>query len=131
VHFAAPDRLIWVAAVGVVLWAVWAFSSELMLNLRLHHQVDKLRAQNAQLAEANARARHDLESVGSATAFEAQARNQGLSRPGEQVFIIAPTPAAKPSGSPGTPADGAVVERAGDDGGVWKSFVRWWRNRWH
>jgi len=53
VHLAAPDRLIWIVVGAIVIWGVWAFGSELMLNLRLNHEVQALRAGNAQLTSAN------------------------------------------------------------------------------
>ena len=54
VHLAAPDRLIWIVVGAIVVWGLWAFGSELMLNLRLNHEVQALKAGNAQLATINA-----------------------------------------------------------------------------
>src|SRR2546429_6248906 len=53
IYLAAPDRLIWLVVGAIVLWGVWAFGSELVLNLRLNHEVQTLSDGNAQLAASN------------------------------------------------------------------------------
>jgi len=138
VHLAAPDRLIWVVVGGIVLWGVWAFGSELMLNLRLSHEVQSLRQGNADLAASNDQTRKELAVGGSPSAMEEAARKAGFARPGEQVYVI-----VKPSGSaaavvaggsasPGA-GPGAAARRADGkgDGGVIGAIEDFWRNLWH
>ena len=139
VHLAAPDRLIWVVVGAIVLWGVWAFGSELMLNLRLNHEVQTLREGNAHLAASNEQTRKELSVGGSPAAMEEAARKAGFARPGEQVYVI-----VKPSGSGAGPAAGggsaapvaapsAVTKRseAKQNGGVIGTVENWWRSLWH
>ena len=137
VHLAAPDRLIWVVVGAIVLWGMWAFGSELMLNLRLNHEVQTLRNGNAQLAAANEQTRKQLAVGGSPAAMEEAARKAGFARPGEQVYVI-----VKPSGSPvataavggsAAPAAPSAVSRrsAAKHGGVIGTVEDWWRSLWH
>ncbi len=131
IRVVAPDRLIWLATVAILLWGVWAFGSEVVLNLRLGHQIDQLKAQNAQLTADNAQAQRDLATAASPSAMEEEARKYGFARPSEQVYII-----VKPSRSPAVPsATGGVTGRrapqtAGGVNGAWQAVVRWWRNLW-
>ncbi|TMG11884.1 MAG: hypothetical protein E6H90_12545 [Chloroflexi bacterium] len=138
VHLAAPDRLIWLVVGGIVLWGVWAFGSELMLNLRLNHEVQSLRQGNAQLAASNDQTQKELAVGGSPSAMEEAARKAGFARPGEQVYVI-----VKPSGSASAVAAGgstppgsgpAAAGRPGAgkrDGGVIGAIEDFWRNLWH
>ncbi len=136
VHLAAPDRLIWLVVGAIVLWGVWAFGSELVLNLRLNHEVQSLRDGNTQLAASNEQTRKELAIVGSPGAMEEAARKSGFARPGEQVYVIvkpsdSATPAAvRTSASPGT-APSARRSASKDDGGVIGKIENWWRNLWH
>jgi len=137
VHLAAPDRLIWVVVGAIVLWGVWAFGSELMLNLRLNHEVQTLRDGNAQLAAGNEQTRKQLAAGGSPAAMEEAARKAGFARPGEQVYVIVkPTESsgatAAVGGSAAPAAPGAVSERSVDKhGGVIGTIENWWRSVWH
>jgi len=137
VHLAAPDRLIWLVVGAIVLWGVWAFGSELMLNLRLNHEVQSLRDGNAQLAASNGQTRKEVSVAASPAAMEEAARRAGFARPGEQVYVI-----VKPTGSAGAAAVGesAVPSLAGaatrqaaakHGGGVIDAIEKWWRNLWH
>ncbi|HET9848391.1 MAG TPA: septum formation initiator family protein [Candidatus Dormibacteraeota bacterium] len=141
VHLAAPDRLIWVVVAGIVLWGVWAFGSELVLNLRLNQQVQQLRDDNAQLAASNEQTRKQLTAAGSAGALEEAARKAGFTRPGEQVYVIVkPSSSASAAAVGGTaspsPVSAAVpglAKRATTktNGGVIGAIEKWWRNLWH
>jgi hypothetical protein len=138
VHLAAPDRLIWLVVGGIVLWGVWAFGSELMLNLRLNHEVQSLRQGNAQLAASNDQTRKELTVAGSPAAMEEAARKAGFARPGEQVYVIVkPGGSASPvaaggSASPGAESGAAARRGAGKrDGGVIGAIEDFWRNLWH
>lgn len=136
VHLAAPDRLIWLVVGAIVLWGVWAFGSELVLNLRLNHEGQSLHDGNAQLAASNEQTRKELAIVGSPGAMEEAARKSGFARPGEQVYVIVkPSDSATPaavgaSASPGT-APSARRSASKDDGGVIGTIENWWRNLWH
>ena len=138
VHIAAPDRLIWIVVAAIVLWGVWAFGSELMLNLRLNHEVQALRDGNAQLAASNEQTRTQLAAGGSPAAMEEAARKAGFSKPGEQVYVIVkPSDSALPA-AVGTPAAPRVASSpairgtvAKHDGGVIGAIKDWWRNLWH
>ena len=136
VHLAAPDRLIWVVVGAIVLWGVWAFGSELMLNLRLNHEVQTLRDINAQMATSNEQTRKELSVGGSPAAMEEAARKAGFARPGEQVYVIVkPSDSGAPaataaSASPG-PAASAKRSATKNDGGVIGTIENWWRNLWH
>jgi Septum formation initiator len=119
------------ATAVILLWGVFAFGSEVVLNLRLGHQIDQLKAQNAQLAADNAQTRRDLATASSPSAMEEEARKYGFARPSENVYII-----VKPSASPAAPTGGAagtsrVESHPGGVSGAWQSVVRWWRNLWH
>ena len=87
-----------------------------------------LRAQNEQLAAANAQARQDLEAAGSPAAMEEAARKQGFARPGEQVYIIV-RPSVSPSSTTGSKGGGVQGER--ERGGFWETLARWWKILWH
>jgi cell division protein FtsB len=138
VHLAAPDRLIWLVVGAIVVWGVWAFGSELMLNLRLNHEVQSLRDGNAQLAASNDQTRKELEVGASPGAMEEAARKAGFTRPGEQVYVIVkPTDSASAAAvgeavSP-SPVPHAVVRptTGKHDGGVIGAIENWWRNLWH
>ena len=136
VHLAAPDRLIWLVVGAIVLWGVWEFGSELVLNLRLNHEVQSLRDGNAQVAASNEQTRKELAIVGSPGAMEEAARKSGFARPGEQVYVIVkPSDSATPAAvgtaaSPGT-APSARRSANKDDGGVIGKIENWWRNLWH
>jgi hypothetical protein len=134
--------LIWIIVGVIVLWGVWAFGSEMMLNLRLNAQVQALRSANDRLADANAQTRTELQTAASAAAMEESARQQGYYRQGEQVYVIVqPTPAA--SSTPGSSLTPVVVSkaesagragargRAGGDDTVWSAIINWWRQIWH
>jgi cell division protein FtsB len=136
VHLAAPDRLIWLVVGAIVLWGVWAFGSELVLNLRLNHEVQTLRDGNAQLAASNEQTRKELAIASSPGAMEEAARKSGFARPGEQVYVIvkpsdsgAPAAAAA-SASPGAAAS-AKRSPTKNDGGIIGTIENWWRNLWH
>jgi cell division protein FtsB len=136
VHLAAPDRVIWVVVAAIVLWGVWAFGSELMLNLRLNQEVQRLREGNAQLAASNEQSRKELTVAGSPGTMEEAARKSGFARPGEQVYVIVkPSATATTAGESVSP--GSAASRQGDrtaakdDGGVVGSIERWWRSLWH
>jgi cell division protein FtsB len=128
-HLAAPDRLIWLVVGVVVFWGVWAFGSEMMLNLRLSEQVSSLRSQNARLAASNAETQRALQGAGSASAVEELARKQGFTRPGEQLYVIVspgPKASAAAAGSTTTqPAGGSDNSRSRNDGGLLGRIVRW------
>jgi cell division protein FtsB len=138
VHLAAPDRLIWVVVGAIVLWGVWAFGSELMLNLRLNHEVQALRDGNTQLASSNDQTRKELAVGGSPSAMEEAARKAGFARPGEQVYVIVKPRDAATTGAVGGSASpaaspGTVIRRtvSKQDGGVIGRIENWWRNLWH
>lgn len=138
VHIAAPDRLIWIVVAAIVLWGVWAFGSELMLNLRLNHEVQSLRSGNSQLAASNEQTRTQLAAGGSPAAMEEAARKAGFSKPGEQVYVIVkPSDSASPA-AVGTSAAPRVASSpairgsvAKHDGGVIGAIKDWWRTVWH
>lgn len=125
---------------AIVVWGVWAFGSELMLNLRLDQQVQQLRDGNAQLAASNAETRSQLADSGSPASLEEAARKAGFARQGEQVYVI-----VKPSDSAAAVAVGetaapspvssahSAVRRTAtkDGGGVIGAIEHWWRNIWH
>jgi cell division protein FtsB len=138
VHLAAPDRLIWLVVGAIVLWGVWAFGSELVLNLRLNHEVQSLRDGNAQLAASNEQTRKELSVGGSPAAMEEAARKAGFARPGEQVYVIVkPSDLATPAAvgamaSPGaTPSVVTHRSTGKKDGGIIGAIENWWRNLWH
>jgi cell division protein FtsB len=138
VHLAAPDRLIWVVVGAIVLWGVWAFGSELMLNLRLNHEVQTLRDTNAQVAASNDQTRKELAVGGSPAAMEEAARKSGFARPGEQVYVIVkPSDSGVPaavgrSASPSVGPSTITRRTAGkQDGGVIGTIENWWRSLWH
>jgi cell division protein FtsB len=136
VHLAAPDRLIWLVVGAIVVWGVWAFGSELVLNLRLNHEVQTLRNGNAQLAAANEQTRKELAIAGSPGALEEAARKSGFARPGEQVYVIVkPSDSATPAavGASVSPRTAPSASRSAikDDGGVIGRIENWWRNIWH
>ena len=131
--------MIWVVVAAIVLWGVWAFGSELVLNLRLNHEVQQLREDNAQLAASNEQTRRQLTVAGSPAAMEEAARKAGFTRPGEQVYVI-----VKPSGSaaavgvaasvspvPGVARSATKRSTTKTDGGVIGAIENWWRNVWH
>ena len=138
VHIAAPDRLIWIVVAAIVLWGVWAFGSELVLNLRLNHEVQALRDGNAQLATSNEQTRTQLAAGGSPAAMEEAARKAGYTRQGEQVYVIVkPSDSALPAAvaasvvprvAPSPAIRGPVAKH---DGGVIGAVQQWWRNLWH
>jgi cell division protein FtsB len=136
VHLAAPDRLIWLVVVAIVLWGVWAFGSELVLNLRLNHEVQTLRDGNTQLAASNEQTRKELAIVGSPGAMEEAARKSGFARPGEQVYVIvkpsdSAAPAAAAASASPAAAPSAKRSTSKNDGGVIGTIENWWRNLWH
>ena len=128
VHLAAPDRLIWIVVGAIVVWGVWAFGSELMLNLRLNSEVQSLRAGNAALADQNALTSRQLSAANSPGAWEEAARKEGYTRAGEQVYVIVkPTPAAEQPTAPPS-----VGQQAGKQvSGVIGAIQKWWGNLWH
>ena len=138
VHLAAPDRLIWLVVGAIVLWGVWAFGSELVLNLRLNHEVQSLRDGNAQAAASNEQTRKELAVASAPGAMEEVARKDGFARPGEQVYVIvkpsdsasavAPGGAASPGATPSTVTKRSTGKQ---DGGIIGTIERWWRNLWH
>jgi cell division protein FtsB len=134
VHLAAPDRLIWLVVGAIVLWGVWAFGSELVLNLRLNHEVQTLRDGNAQLAASNEQTRKELAAGGSPAAMEEAARKAGFARPGEQVYVIVkPSDSATPAavGSPTAAAAPSAKRSTNKQDGVIGTIQNWWRNLWH
>jgi hypothetical protein len=119
------------ATAAILLWGVWAFGSEVVLNLRLGHQIDQLKAQNTQLAADNTQAQRDLATASSPSAMEEEARKYGFARPSENVYIIV-KPSPSPAASAGiSPARHRADSQAGGASGAWQSVVRWWRNLWH
>jgi cell division protein FtsB len=136
VHLAAPDRLIWLVVGAIVLWGVWAFGSELVLNLRLNHEVQTLRDGNVQLAASNEQTRKELAIVGSPGAMEEAARKSGYARPGEQVYVIVkPSDSGAPAATAASASPGAATSAkrsaTKNDGGVIGTIENWWRNLWH
>ena len=132
--------MIWIVVAAIVIWGVWAFGSELMLNLRLDQEVQQLRAGNAQLAASNADTAKQLAVSGSPGSLEEAARKAGFARPGEQVYVI-----VKPSDSASAAAVGEAASpspvvsahrstrdsAAKNGGGVIGAIEQWWRNLWH
>jgi len=136
VHLAAPDRLIWLVVGAIVLWGVWAFGSELVLNLRLNHEVQTLRDGNAQLAASNEQTKKELAIGSSPAAMEEAARKSGFARPGEQVYVIvkpsdAATAATGGSASPAAAPTPRQSVSKQDGGGVIGRIENWWRSLWH
>jgi cell division protein FtsB len=139
VHLAAPDRLIWLVVGAIVLWGVWAFGSELVLNLRLNHEVQSLRDANAQVAASNEQTRKEVAVASSPGAMEEVVRKAGFARPGEQVYVIVIKPsdsataaAAGGAASPGaTPSTVTKRSTGKQNGGIIGTIERWWRNLWH
>ena len=135
VHLAAPDRLIWLVVGAIVLWGVWAFGSELVLNLRLNNEVQTLRDGNAQLAASNEQTRKELAIGSSPGAMEEAARKSGFARPGEQVYVIVKpsdsATSAAGSASPGAAPSARQAASKQDGGGIIGSIEKWWRNLWH
>ena len=131
IRLVAPGRLIWLATLAILLWGVWAFGSEVALNLRLGHEIDQLQAQNAQLAADNAQAQRDLSTAASPSAMEEEARKYGFARPSEHVYIIVkPSPSAVGANAPVSGGRDAHLQ----SGGViraWQAVERWWSNLWH
>jgi cell division protein FtsB len=128
VHLAAPDRLIWIVVGAIVVWGIWAFGSELMLNLRLNSQVQALRAGNAALATQNEQVGRQLSVAGTAGAMEEAARKEGYTKNGEQVYVIVkPSPVAEqPLAAP------SVGQQAGKQvSGAVGAIQKWWRSLWH
>ncbi len=112
---------------GVILWGVWAFGSELWLNVRLVQQVESLKQQNASLAVSNEQVRNQLKVADSPAALEEAARKQGYARSSERVYVI-----VSPSGAAADAAPArATSARHNDGGGVLGTIARWWRNLWH
>jgi hypothetical protein len=115
---------------------VWAFGSELILNLRLNHEVQTLRDENAQLASTNAQTRTELAAAGSPGALEEAARKEGVSKPGEQVYVIV-RPSSSATASAGSvrssapPKSGKRQTTRRQDGGVIGAIENWWRDLWH
>ena len=129
IHLAAPDRLLWVVVGGVILWGVWAFGSELWLNVRLAQQVESLKQQNASLGVSNEQVRNQLKVADSPAALEEAARKQGYARSSERVYVI-----VTPSGAAADATVGPAPTRSArhnDGGGVLGTVARWWRNLWH
>ena len=123
---------------AIVLWGVWAFGSELMLNLRLNHEVQTLRQGNAQLAASNEQTKTQLATGGSPAAMEEAARKAGYTRQGEQVYVIVkPSDSALPATVGASPVPGVApspavrVPVAKHDGGVIGAIKEWWTNLWH
>jgi cell division protein FtsB len=141
VHLAAPDRVIWLVVAAIVVWGVWAFGSELMLNLRLNAEVQSLRQGNAQLAASNDEARRQAAVAGSPGAMEEAARKAGFAKPGEQVYVIVkPSVAASAAAVGATPSPSLAsgsgkhsTERSAtkNGGGVIGTIEQWWRTVWH
>ena len=132
-HIAAPDRLIWLVVAAIVVWGVWAFGSELMLNLRLNQQVQSLRQGNAQLASSNAQTRKELTVSGSPGTMEEAARKAGFARPSEQVYVIV-KPSASASATAGESVSPSSMSGKGttkENGGVIGAIAKWWRSLWH
>jgi cell division protein FtsB len=128
VHLAAPDRLIWIVVAAIVIWGIWAFGSELMLNLRLNSQVQALRAGNAAMASQNEQTATQLSAAGTVGAMEEEARKEGYTRAGEQVYVIVkPSPAAEQPVAPPNVGQQAGKQVSGAVGAIEK----WWRNLWH
>ena len=129
--------MIWIVVAAIVVWGVWAFGSELMLNLRLNHEVQALRQGNAQLAASNEQTKTQLAAGGSPAAMEEAARKAGFARPGEQVYVIvkpsdSAVPAVGASAVPGVAPSPAIRGPvAKHDGGVIGAIKDWWRNLWH
>lgn len=132
--------MIWVVVAGIVIWGVWAFGSELMLNLRLDQEVQQLREGNAQLAASNADTRKQLAVSGAPSSLEEAARKAGFARPGEQVYVIvkpsdsASAVAVGEAASPSPLSSAAAAARrtvVKHDGGVIGAIQDWWRNLWH
>jgi cell division protein FtsB len=159
VHIAAPDRLLWIVIGVIVAWGVWAFGSELLLNLRLDAQVQALQRENAQLTVANAQTRDQLQAAASPSSLEEVARQQGYARQNEQVYVIvtptAPAPGASPAAAvprpaatatkpasgtamasaaartvKGKPAVHSSPSQTGGIAGLWNAFLGWWKNLW-
>jgi len=137
VHLGAPDLLIWVVVAAIVLWGVWAFGSELVLNLRLNHEVQALRDGNAQLAASNEQTRKELAVGGSPAAMQEAARKAGFAKPGEQIYVIVrPSESAAPAvggtAAPAASASGATRRAVSKQAsGVMGAIETWWRNLWH
>ena len=128
VHLAAPDRLIWIVVGAIVVWGVWAFGSELMLNLRLNHEVQALRSGNAQLSVLNGETAKQLAVASSPGAMEEAARKEGFTRAGEQVYVIV-KPSAAVTQPVATPNAGEQAGKQVD--GVVGAIENWWRSLWH
>jgi cell division protein FtsB len=141
VHLAAPDRVIWLVVAGIVVWGVWAFGSELMLNLRLNGEVQSLRHANTQLAASNDETRRQVAVAGSPGAMEEAARKAGFAKPGEQVYVIVkPSVAASaaavratlaPSAASGAGKNATERSATKNGGGVIGTIEQWWRSVWH
>jgi cell division protein FtsB len=120
--------LIWVVAIGLIVWGVWAFTSELLVNVRLNSEVEALRAANAQLASSNAQTRDELKTANSNAALEEAARKQGFTRPGEQVYVIVSPNASQAQNGGNAAAASAGGRGIGDN--LWKAISNWWNGLW-
>lgn len=91
------EVLVLVALVVVAAWMAYAFGQEVMAARHIGQQAAALRQQNAALQAENIGYQQDIAAVASGAAAEEEARQNGYTRPGEKVYIVAtPPPTAPP-----------------------------------
>ncbi|MDQ6771596.1 MAG: septum formation initiator family protein [Candidatus Dormibacteraeota bacterium] len=88
------------ALVVIGVWMAVAFLQEVRFTRDLSSQAAGLRRQNAAITGQNGAYRHDIAASASGAAAEEEARQNGYSRPGEKVYIVAGAPAASPPPAP-------------------------------
>ena len=89
------------AAVIVAAVVGWAFAQEAWQAHQLRAQAAALTSQNAALAVQNQAYQRDIAEAQSGAAGEEIARQNGYSKPGEKIYVIASPPAAAPTAAPG------------------------------
>jgi cell division protein FtsB len=119
--FLRPGRVMAVILMLAAAWVASEFAQKMYLSYRLDAQVQKLEAQNRQIAGANQSYQAQLQALSQPGGAEEQARLHNYVKPGEKVYaIIAPSPSPAPS-----PAAAAAAAASADSGPTFWDFV------WH
>ncbi|HEV2952724.1 MAG TPA: hypothetical protein VG015_01375 [Candidatus Dormibacteraeota bacterium] len=102
------ERLVLVFLGILILWVVYALAPEAQFYRRVMGQEAAIKRQNDALAQENLGYERDIAAVLTGASIDADARQNGYAKPGDQVYVVGGVPSPIPShkavpAAPGNP----------------------------
>ena len=125
----SPLRLGLCILLGLALaWSAQVAVAEMGVSSALGREAAGITGQNQGIASANKAYSRDIAALKSPNGTEQQARSEGFTRPGEQVYIVVQP---RRTASPSPTAHPPKAEDVTGISGIWPALRRWVSNLKH